>query len=66
MQAGVGVDYGYGHTVEPKMEEMTRAKVEQGYASAQRGDLLEPDRVQQEMEQRKSAWIAEQCEQNET
>jgi len=49
----------------PEKEEMTRAKVEQGYASAQRGDLLEPDRVQQEMEQRKSAWIAEQCEQNE-
>ena len=36
-----------------------RAKIEQGYASAQRGDLLDSDRVRQEMEQRKSAWIAE-------
>ena len=52
--------------LKPEEEEMTRAKVEQGYAWAQRGDLLETDRVQQEMEQRKSAWIAEQCEQNET
>ena len=36
-----------------------RAKIEQGFASAQRGDLLDADRVRQEMEQRKSAWIAE-------
>ena len=36
-----------------------RAKIEQGYASAQRGELLDSDRVRQEMEQRKSAWIAE-------
>lgn len=37
----------------------TRAKIEQGYASAQRGELLDSDRVRQEMEQRKSAWLAE-------
>ena len=36
-----------------------RAKIEQGYASAQRGDLLDSDRVRQEMEQRKSVWTAE-------
>jgi antitoxin ParD1/3/4 len=36
-----------------------RAKVEQGYASAQRGELLDADRVRQEMEQRKNAWTAE-------
>jgi len=36
-----------------------RAKIEQGYASAQRGELLDSDRVRQEIEQRKSAWIAE-------
>jgi putative addiction module CopG family antidote len=36
-----------------------RAKIEQGYASAQRGELLDGDRVRQEMEQRKNAWTAE-------
>jgi antitoxin ParD1/3/4 len=35
-----------------------RAKIEQGYDSAQRGELLDSDRVRQEMEQRKRAWIA--------
>lgn len=35
-----------------------RARIEQGFASAQRGDLLDSDRVRQEMEQRKSAWLA--------
>lgn len=36
-----------------------RAKIERGYASAQRGELLDSDPARQEMEQRKSAWIAE-------
>jgi len=36
-----------------------RARIEQGYASAQRGELLNEDRVRQEMAQRKSAWLAE-------
>lgn len=36
-----------------------RAKIDQGYASAQRGELLDPDRVRQEIQQRKSVWIAE-------
>ena len=36
-----------------------RAKIEKGYASAQRGELLDSDAVRQEMEQRKRAWIAE-------
>jgi antitoxin ParD1/3/4 len=36
-----------------------RAKIEQGYASAQRGELLDSDGVRREMEQRKSAWTAE-------
>ena len=36
-----------------------RSKIEQGFASAQRGELLDSDRVRQEMEQRKSRRIAE-------
>ena len=32
-----------------------RARIEQGFASAQRGELLDSDRLRQEMEQRKSA-----------
>lgn len=36
-----------------------RSKIEQGFASAQRGELLDSDRVRQEMDQRKTAWIAE-------
>lgn len=35
-----------------------RAKIEKGYASAQRGELLDSDRVRQETEQRKNAWTA--------
>lgn len=33
-----------------------RAKIEQGYASAQRGQLLDSGRVREEIERRKSAW----------
>jgi putative addiction module CopG family antidote len=36
-----------------------RTKIEQGFASAQRGELVDSERARQEMEQRKSAWIAE-------
>jgi len=45
--------------LKPEMEEMIRAMIEQGYASARRGELLDFGRVKQEMEQRKSVWIAE-------
>ena len=36
-----------------------RSKVEKGYASAQRGDLLAEERVRAEMEKRKGAWQTE-------
>jgi Arc/MetJ-type ribon-helix-helix transcriptional regulator len=36
-----------------------RTKIEQGYATAQRGELLDENRVRHEMEQRKNAWTAE-------
>jgi putative addiction module CopG family antidote len=36
-----------------------RAKIEQSYASAQRGDLLDSDSVRREIDQRKKAWLAE-------
>jgi putative addiction module CopG family antidote len=36
-----------------------RAKIEQGYASAQRGELLDSDRVRQEIEQRKGRRAAD-------
>jgi putative addiction module CopG family antidote len=36
-----------------------RAKIEQGYASAQRGDLLDSDSVRREIDQRKKTWLAE-------
>jgi putative addiction module CopG family antidote len=37
-----------------------RAKIEEGYASAQRGELLDSDRVRAQMEEKKRAWAAEQ------
>ena len=36
-----------------------RAKIEQGFASAQRGNLLDSVRVRQEMERKKNAWLAD-------
>jgi putative addiction module CopG family antidote len=36
-----------------------RAKIEQGYASAQRGELLDADRVRQEIQGKKKTWLAE-------
>lgn len=37
-----------------------RAKIEDGYAAAQRGDLIEGDQVHAQMDERKRAWLAEQ------
>ncbi len=37
-----------------------RAKIEAGYAAAQRGDLIDSDQVHAQMEERKRAWLAEQ------
>jgi putative addiction module CopG family antidote len=36
-----------------------RAEIEQGYAAAQRGDLLDPEQVRSQLEERKRAWLAE-------
>jgi hypothetical protein len=36
------------------------AKIEEGYAAAQRGELIDGDRVRTEMEEKKRAWRAEQ------
>ena len=36
-----------------------RAKIEKGYASAERGDLLDEERVRAEMKKRKAAWQTE-------
>ena len=32
------------------------AKIEEGYASAERGDLLDPEQVRAQIDQRKQAW----------
>jgi len=37
-----------------------RAKIEEGYAAAQRGELIDNDQVRAEMEEKKRAWVAEQ------
>ncbi len=37
-----------------------RAKIEEGYAAAQRGDLIGSDQVRAQMEERKRAWLDEQ------
>jgi antitoxin ParD1/3/4 len=36
-----------------------RAKIEQGYAAAQRGELIDPDQVRSKIDERKRAWLAE-------
>jgi antitoxin ParD1/3/4 len=35
---------------------VNRAKIDEGYAAAQRGELLDPDQVRAQMEERKRAW----------
>ena len=37
-----------------------REKIEQGYAAAQRGELIDSDRVRSIIQQRKRAWLADQ------
>ncbi len=37
-----------------------RAKIEEGYAAAERGDLIDSDQVHAQMDERKRAWLAEQ------
>ena len=37
-----------------------RAKIEEGYAAAQRGELIDSDQVRAQMEEKKRAWVAEQ------
>ena len=37
----------------------TAAKIEQGYAAVQRGELLGSDQVRATLEKRKRAWLAE-------
>jgi len=36
-----------------------RAKIEQGYATARRGELIDSDQVRSRLEERKRAWLAE-------
>ena len=36
-----------------------RTKIEEGYAAAQRGELMDGDQVRATMEEKKRAWIAE-------
>jgi len=37
-----------------------REKIEQGYATTQRGELIDSDRVRSIIQQRKRAWLADQ------
>ena len=37
-----------------------RAKIEEGFAAAQRGELIDSDQVRAQMEEKKLAWLAEQ------
>jgi antitoxin ParD1/3/4 len=36
-----------------------REKIEQGYAAAQRGELMDSDQVRSRLEEKKKAWLAE-------
>lgn len=35
------------------------AKIEEGYASAQRGDLIDAEQVREQMAEKKRAWLAD-------
>ena len=35
------------------------AKIEEGYAASQRGELLDPDAVRQRLDDRKRAWLGD-------
>jgi hypothetical protein len=36
-------------------------KIEQGYAAAQRGELIDSDQVRSRLDERKRAWLATIC-----
>jgi putative addiction module CopG family antidote len=36
-----------------------REKIEQGYAAAQRGELMDADQVRSRLDEKKKAWLAE-------
>jgi putative addiction module CopG family antidote len=36
-----------------------RTKIEQGYAAAQRGELIDSDKVRSKLDEKKRAWLAE-------
>jgi antitoxin ParD1/3/4 len=36
-----------------------RAKIEQGFAAAQRGELIDSDQVRSTLDEKKSSWLAE-------
>jgi Arc/MetJ-type ribon-helix-helix transcriptional regulator len=36
-----------------------REKIEQGYAAAQRGELMDSDQVRSRLDEKKKAWLAE-------
>ena len=38
----------------------SRAEIEEGYAAAQRGELIDSDQARSQMEEKKRAWVAEQ------
>jgi antitoxin ParD1/3/4 len=38
-----------------------RAKIEEGYAAAQRGELVESGEVRSRLEEKKRAWLSESC-----
>ena len=39
-----------------------RAKIERGYASAQRGELIDSGEVHAKLDEKKRVWVAEKCQ----